>query len=103
MRKRRRAALAAALQKLAPFPVHGPDPRPILDVEAFHEPHCCNADFPVGASRRLENRRYEAERVHSSDACPTLEFETPSEPGPVPTAVELMRLYQVSTNVKGKE
>src|SRR6266436_4028169 len=29
---------------------------------AFHEPRCRNADFPVGASGRLENRRYEAER-----------------------------------------
>jgi hypothetical protein len=29
-------------------------------------PHCRNADFPVGASRRLENRRYETARVRGT-------------------------------------
>ena len=37
-------------------------------VEASHEPRRSSPDFPVGASRRLENRRDEAERVHDSDA-----------------------------------
>ena len=27
-----------------------------------------NADFPVGAARRLENRRYESEPVHGPNA-----------------------------------
>jgi hypothetical protein len=35
---------------------------------AIYEPRRGNADFPVGASRRLENRRYEAERVQGPHA-----------------------------------
>src|SRR5712691_8717988 len=38
------------------------------DQDPSREPCHRNADFPVGASRRLENRRYEAERVHGPDA-----------------------------------
>jgi len=37
--------------------------------QGFHEPsRRRKTDFPVAASRGLENRRYEAERVHASDA-----------------------------------
>jgi hypothetical protein len=39
-----------------------------------------DADFPVGASRRLENRRYEAARVHGTDARPVLEVGAHHEP-----------------------
>jgi len=48
--------------------------------EAFHEPCRRNADFRVGASRRLKNRRYKAERVHGTDARPILEVEALYEP-----------------------
>ena len=47
----------------------------MLEVEAFLEPRRRNADFPVGASRRLENRRYEVERVHGHVARPMSEVE----------------------------
>ena len=36
-------------------------------VQASDEPARRNADFPVGACRRLENRPYAPERIHAHD------------------------------------
>ena len=46
----------------------------------FHEPPLRIADFPVGVSGRLENRRYGAMPVHGPDARPLLEVEAHHEP-----------------------
>ena len=42
----------------------------------LHEPRARNGDFPVGQARRLENRRYDAGRVHGADTRPKLEADT---------------------------